>query len=151
MDDKNKEFLAGIENSKGDWLKDAKYRRANRKWLRKSQSIALLILDMLDEKGMQQKQLAEVMGVSPQQISKIVKGKQNLTLETISKLEQILGVALIEVPKFQTKVDVEIKEYKVSMPSVAQKKTQRVKAHSEYVLSGMQIWTPNQPEDNLAA
>lgn len=139
-----------VDDSSG-WLKDAKYRRSNRKWLKKSQSIALRILDVLSEKGMQQKQLAEVMGVSPQQISKIVKGKQNLTLETISKLEQILDIALIEVPKFQTKVDVVKKEYKVSMPSVAHKKSQRVKAHSEYVLSGMQIWTPNQPEDNLAA
>ncbi len=33
--------------------------------------------------------------MSPQQVSKIVKGRENLTLETISKLECVLGVALI--------------------------------------------------------
>lgn len=37
------------------------------------------------------------MGVSPQQISKIVKGNENLTLETIVKLEKCLGAKLIEV------------------------------------------------------
>ncbi len=151
MEDIRKKIDAIAVDDSSGWLEDAKYRRANRKWLRKSQSIALRILDVLDEKGMQQKQLAEAMGVSPQQISKIVKGKQNLTLETISKLEQILGVALIEVPKFQTKVDVERNERREIKPSNAQKKSQRVKSHSEYILSVMQIWTPNQPEDNLAA
>lgn len=107
---KKKEFLTNIENSNGEWLKNAKYRRANRKWLRKSQDIALRILTVLDEKGMQQKELAKALDVSPQQISKIVKGKQNLTLETISKLEQVLGVELVEVPKHQMKIDVDRKE-----------------------------------------
>lgn len=111
---KKKEFLESIEKSDGKWLKDAKYRRANRKWLRKSQNIALRILDVLDEKGMQQKELAEALDVSPQQISKIVKGKQNLTLETISKLEQVLGVELVGVPKYQTKMDVDKKEVKTN-------------------------------------
>jgi transcriptional regulator with XRE-family HTH domain len=49
----------------------------------------------LREKGMTQKDLAEKLNVSPQQVSKIVKGKENLTLETISKLEYVLGVELI--------------------------------------------------------
>ncbi len=36
------------------------------------------------------------MNVSPQQISKIVKGQENLTLETISNLEIALGIQIIE-------------------------------------------------------
>jgi transcriptional regulator with XRE-family HTH domain len=50
----------------------------------------------LKQKGWSQKQLAENMKVSAQQINKIVKGKENLTLETISKLENALGIVLIE-------------------------------------------------------
>lgn len=107
MSDKKKEFLESLEKSDGKWLKDAKYRRANRDWLRKSQSIALRILDVLDEKDMQQKELADAMEVSPQQISKIVKGKQNLTLETIAKLEAVLGTTLTEVPKRQFEMKIE--------------------------------------------
>ena len=36
-----------------------------------------------------------MIGVSPQYVNKIVKGKENLTLDTISKLEQALGIKLI--------------------------------------------------------
>ena len=42
--------------------------------------------------------LAEEMGVTPQYISKVVKGKENLTLETIAKIEEVLGIKLVEVP-----------------------------------------------------
>jgi transcriptional regulator with XRE-family HTH domain len=37
------------------------------------------------------------MQVSPQQISKIVKGQENLTLETIANLEIALGIKIIDV------------------------------------------------------
>ncbi len=48
--------------------------------------------------GMTKKKLAEKMGVTPKYISKVVKGKENLTLETISKIEGVLGIRLVEVP-----------------------------------------------------
>lgn len=79
------------------WLEDAQWRIENEGWLRHSQYIALTILRTLRAKKISQKELAERIGVSPQQVSKIVKGSENLTLETISKLEAALGVPLIEV------------------------------------------------------
>ncbi|HET6528042.1 MAG TPA: helix-turn-helix transcriptional regulator [Balneolaceae bacterium] len=88
------------------WLEKAKYRRKNRGWLRKSQEVAIRVLGTLKEKGMQQKELAETMDVSPQQVSKIVQGKENLTLQTIAKLEAVLGISLFEVPKYHSKVEV---------------------------------------------
>ncbi len=45
-----------------------------------------------------QKELAERMGCSQQYVSLILKGKENLTLETISKLEKVLGTELIIHP-----------------------------------------------------
>lgn len=81
----------------GSWLKKARYRRDNRAWLQKSHQIAVKILTVLDEKGIQQKELAEALDVSPQQVSEIVKGNQNLTLEMISRLEAALGVRLIDI------------------------------------------------------
>ena len=42
------------------------------------------------------------MDVSPQYINKVVKGNENLTLETISKIESVLGITLIEIPSFET-------------------------------------------------
>jgi len=79
------------------WLADAKYRRDNRHWLRKSAIIALKVLKALREQNITQKDLAEKMKVSPQQISKIVKGQENLTLETIANLEIALGIKIIDV------------------------------------------------------
>jgi transcriptional regulator with XRE-family HTH domain len=52
-------------------------------------------LDALKAQGLTQKDLAERLNVTPQQISKIVKGEENLTLETITNLELALGIHII--------------------------------------------------------
>jgi transcriptional regulator with XRE-family HTH domain len=44
---------------------------------------------------MTQKQLAEKMNCSQQYISKILKGKENLSLETLSKIEDALGIQIL--------------------------------------------------------
>jgi transcriptional regulator with XRE-family HTH domain len=85
-----------VSNDTSSFLSKFAFYKANKKWLDQSSSIAVTILLSLKEKGWSQKQLAENMKVSAQQINKIVKGKENLTLETISKLENALGIALIE-------------------------------------------------------
>ena len=53
----------------------------------------------LRAKNVSQKELAEKIGVSPQQVSKILRGNENLTLETIAKLEAALGVVLFVIPE----------------------------------------------------
>lgn len=84
---------------KSNWLSDAQFRKDNSPWLEHSQNIALKILRVLREKKMSQKNLAELIGVSPQQVSKVVKGSENLTLETIASIEKALCVSLIKVQK----------------------------------------------------
>jgi transcriptional regulator with XRE-family HTH domain len=84
-----------------DWEKNAANRQANRAWLKHSQAIALRVLRVLRAKKMSQLQLAEVMKVTPQQINKIVKGSENLSLETIAKLEEALGVSLMALPEYR--------------------------------------------------
>ncbi|HYX05546.1 MAG TPA: helix-turn-helix transcriptional regulator [Bacteroidales bacterium] len=111
--EKIEKFLETVAEDDGSWLKEAQYRKENRYWLRKSQRIAIRVLTTLRERGMQQKELAERMGVSPQQISKIVKGNENLTLQTISKLEQILGITLFEIPEYKTEMEVPIQRNKI--------------------------------------
>jgi transcriptional regulator with XRE-family HTH domain len=54
------------------------------------------VLKALEEQNLTQKDLAEKMQVSPQQISKIVKGHENLTLETIANLEIALDIKIID-------------------------------------------------------
>jgi transcriptional regulator with XRE-family HTH domain len=60
-------------------------------------------LKRLDEINMTQKELAFLLKVSPQQVSKWVKGNENLTLETISKLEVALNIDLLYVAGFEEK------------------------------------------------
>jgi transcriptional regulator with XRE-family HTH domain len=78
-------------------VKKVAWRKANKAWLRKSSEIALRILDALDELGWNKAKLAEALGVSPQQVSKYVKGEENFKLETLCKLEKVLRIKLITV------------------------------------------------------
>jgi transcriptional regulator with XRE-family HTH domain len=81
----------------------------NREWLDKSFEIALLILSRLKELKWTQLRLAEEMKVSPQYVNKIVKGRENLTLETITLLENVLGTSLINIsPPQQASITVRI-------------------------------------------
>ncbi|NTW70390.1 MAG: helix-turn-helix transcriptional regulator [Chlorobiaceae bacterium] len=89
------------------WLKDAQWRKENQGWLKRSQYIALKILRTIRERKMSQKDLAELIGVTPQHINKIVKGRENLTLETISILEKALGIVLVEIPEYITTMAVD--------------------------------------------
>jgi len=91
-----KEKLSRLSFGKpSDWKAKAQARRENREWLKKSAAIAVLVLDALKAQNLSQKDLAAKMQVSPQQISKIVKGQENLTLETISNLEIALGIQIM--------------------------------------------------------
>lgn len=81
---------------KTNWREKAQWRRDNRRWLRYSGFIALKVLWRLEELGMSQKELSLKMNCSPQYVSKLLKGSENLTLETISKLEEILELDLVE-------------------------------------------------------
>ena len=91
----NIDKLNKLASNNSKWIEEAKIRRENRIWQKHSQKIAIRVLKAIREKGIKQKQLAEMIGVSPQQINKIVKGSENLTLQTIAKIENALNIELI--------------------------------------------------------
>ena len=92
--------IAQVDNS---WQDDVIFYEKNKEWLDYSAKIAVLILRILrknKEVGKfpsSQKDLAEVMDVSPQQINKYVRGTENLTLETILRISHAIGNQLIGV------------------------------------------------------
>lgn len=96
-----------IPEKKSGWLDKAKWLEENEAWLDISFSIAVKILAALRENKKfdvfpkNQKELAEAINCSPQYINKVLKGAENLQLETISKIGRILNVSLIEIPKSQ--------------------------------------------------
>jgi transcriptional regulator with XRE-family HTH domain len=87
--------------TQSNYLQNAKFRIENKKWLSYSSNIALRVLAALEEsEEMIQKSLAEKVGVSPQYINKVLKGQENLSLQTIAKLSEALNIELITFPKF---------------------------------------------------
>lgn len=71
---------------------DAKWRKENATWLRRSRSVALAIIDFMQANGLSRNDVAEKMNVSPQYVSKILSGKVNFSLKTIDEIERCLGV-----------------------------------------------------------
>ncbi len=95
MKTNREKFLALVSDVDIKAEEQINWRIANRQWLRVSQDIAVDILEKLDEWEWTQKDLAEKMGVSPQYINKLVKGRENLTLETLVKLQDILEIPIL--------------------------------------------------------
>lgn len=50
----------------------------------------------MHDQQMSQRQLADSMGCSPQYVSRLLKGEENLSLETICKLESALNVPILQ-------------------------------------------------------
>ena len=90
------DFLkANMSETPSKWREEAEFRRKNRKWIRYSQWIALKVLERMEELKITQKVLAEKLGCSQQYVSLLVKGSENLTLETIAKLEDVLNTQIL--------------------------------------------------------
>lgn len=92
-------------------LEEAKYREENREWLLKSMQIALYLEHVLRVRGISKKQLAEMIDVTPAQVTKLFSGKENLGLKTIAKIEKALGVSLICIPS-------EVRPYQFILPII---------------------------------
>ncbi|MEQ8477312.1 helix-turn-helix transcriptional regulator [Fulvivirga sp.] len=81
----------------GGWKDKVRFRNENKGWLKKSSAIALRILEELDSRGWSQAKLAREMKVERQMVNKIVRGGEKLNLETITKIEDALGIQLIVI------------------------------------------------------
>ena len=96
MKKKTHEFLEAHQSeTPSRWREEAEWRRDNWSWLRHSQKIAVKVLLHMKQDGLTQKELAERMNCTQQYVSKILKGKENMSLDTLSRLEDALGINLI--------------------------------------------------------
>lgn len=95
---------------KSKWIEDAKWRRENREWLTLSFHIASRVYAKIKSEGKTQQWLAEQLGCSAQYVGRMLKGNENLTIQTITKLEHVLGINLITLAtptqEVQLKLDV---------------------------------------------
>ena len=103
MKKKTQEFQEAHQSeTPSTWLEEAEWRRDNWSWLQHSQKIAVKVLLQMKQQGLTQKALAERMDCTQQYVSKILKGKENMSLDTLTKLEDALGISLIYDEAFET-------------------------------------------------
>ncbi|MEO9477124.1 MAG: helix-turn-helix transcriptional regulator [Cyclobacteriaceae bacterium] len=105
-------FPDALKNAKkSNWLNQVEFDLANEDWLDLSFEIALRVYSKIKADGKSKKWLAEQLGCSPQYVGKMLKGKENLTLQTITKLEHVLGINLITLatPTQEFKLDLDVK------------------------------------------
>lgn len=96
MKQKTLEYLESHQSdTPSTWREEAEWRRKNNAWLQHSQSIAIKVLSFMKREKLTQSGLAERLGCTQQYVSKILKGKENMSLDTIAKLEQTIGIQLI--------------------------------------------------------
>lgn len=88
-------LMAHRSATPSQWRAEARRRRNNKSWLRRSQQIAMMMLERMEKTGMTQAGLAEQMGCSQQYVSKVLKGHENLSIETICKIENALQIVIL--------------------------------------------------------
>ena len=86
-----KETISPVQNTGTQMSQEEK------PWFNHSQMIANIMSARMKGLGMTQKMLAEKMNCTQQYISKILKGRENLSLEAISKIENALDIHFLQM------------------------------------------------------
>lgn len=84
-------------STESEWQKNVEWRMKNKSWLCHSQHIAMMMLDKMEELNISQKQVSELLGCTRQYISKVLKGQENLSLKTMTKIEQCLKIQIFNI------------------------------------------------------
>lgn len=96
MKQKTLEYLEQHQSkTPSKWREEAEWRRKNKAWLRHSQHIAITVLSYMKSENLTQTAMAERLNCTQQYVSKILHGSENLSLETITKLEIVTGKQFI--------------------------------------------------------
>ena len=97
MKSKAIQFLeANQSGERSTFIDDAKWRRDNASWLKRSRRVAYAVMDYMQKNQFSRNDIAEKLGVSPQYVSKILSGKANFSFKTISEIEEGLGIEVFQ-------------------------------------------------------
>lgn len=83
-----------IDNALGEGMNIMENKRED--WVCHSQAIAATMSNRMEELGMTQRALAEKMNCTQQYVSKVLKGRENLSLETLCKIENALDIKILQ-------------------------------------------------------
>ena len=96
----NIEKLNELSNNRFDIvIEKSNELKKNRNWLQMSRMVALALRYHLRKKGIKQNVFASMLNVSPAYVGKLLKGNENLTLETISRIQDLIEEELITIQR----------------------------------------------------
>lgn len=84
----------------------------DRRFIRKALDISEQVHEILDMKSMSQKAFAQLLGKKESEVSKWLSGIHNLTIDSITKMEDVLGCDIIATPKRSCKEYPSYENYK---------------------------------------
>lgn len=114
-----------IKNNISDWLKENGDPEIE-SFIKKNLAISEKVRLAMEKKGWKSQDLAQAMGKSPSEVSKWLSGMHNLTLKSIIKMEQALGISLLHTEP--------VKQYEYVFLGKIEKEDSKLKV-SEYVES----------------
>ncbi len=79
------------------FVEEANWRKENASWLRWSQQLAIILIGYMQDNGLKRADLATKLGVSPQYVSKLLSGTENLSFKSIANIEDKLGITCFAI------------------------------------------------------
>ncbi len=117
---------------------------ATKRYVAKNLAIAEQVRALMRAKGITQLELAKLMGKQPSEVSRLLSGLHNLTLESITRMEDALGADIILTP-----LTVQEQQGQVTYASVYADNNQRYQRRSGGTLKPMGV--PLELESELVA
>ena len=74
------------------FVKDAQWRKENESWLKLSRQLAVSLVGYMQDHKMKRSDLAKALNVSPQYVSRLLSGTENLSFKSIANIEDKLGL-----------------------------------------------------------
>ena len=98
MSSKAIQFLEANQNeTPSRFVEEANWRKENAGWLRWSRQLATTLIGYMQDNGLKRADLADRLGVSPQYVSRLLSGTENLSFKSIANIEEKLGISCMEI------------------------------------------------------
>ena len=98
MSTKAIKFLeAHVSAETSQFVDDAAWRRENAGWLRWSRQLAVTLIGYMQSNGMKRADLAAKLEVTPQYVSRLLSGTENLSFKSIANIEDKLGITCLMI------------------------------------------------------
>lgn len=79
------------------FVEEATWRKENAGWLRLARQFAVILIGYMQDNGLKRADLAARLGVSPQYVSKLLSGTENLSFKSIANIEEKLGITCFAI------------------------------------------------------